>query len=224
MQGAEGTSVEPVTPDEVKKAFEVADAKTSRVTVEEPKPRSPKGRKEKALGLRRNSPVRPPLDGANQKQSDAIRSLVACRFAGFTFEEACKQTGIALGTGYTYERTLPEAFAEAVDDHLTRALQEYQKNLWIARTALSELGPKALRVLDQVMSNRKTAPGVRAKAAIAILKMLDVDNSATGGTSESVSTTVMNLLRGATERLQKESEYVVDVVAEDTTDEDDDGD
>jgi hypothetical protein len=100
-------------------------------------------------------------------------------------------------------------------------LQEYQKNLWITRTALSELGPKALRVLEQTMKSRKTPAGVRVKAAIAILKMLDVDNSATGGTAESVSTEIMKMLKGATERIKQESEYVVDAVAETAAEDDD---
>lgn len=202
--------VNGVTTEEAAEAFKVAEKKTSEVKIDTKSSRGPGG--SKRLLVQHNKLDRKPFIGLSFEDSNAVRVLIGARFAGFTFAEACKQASISTSKGYRLERENPEAIQECIDEHLTIALQTYQQQLWIVRTSLSDVGPKAVRTLEKIMDSRKTAPGVRVKAAIAVLKLLDVDNSATGNPNETVADELLKILKTATRKIDAEREYVVDAV------------
>jgi hypothetical protein len=72
------------------------------------------------------------------------------------------------------------------------------------RTGLSEIGPRAIRVLSEIMMDKKASPNVRVQCATTVLKLMDVDHSATGGTNESLAKEFVSFLKDARKEINSD--------------------
>jgi hypothetical protein len=151
------------------------------------------GKRRKEYG----SSDRPPFPGCSKEDSDTLRHLVGLKYAGYTMKEAFEEVGLAPGSGSGFIATRQDAYNMADHELMEVALRGYQSNLWIMRTALSELGPRAVRTLAEIMDNKKESGPTRLKASLAILKMVDVDHSATGGAQEGLAKELADGIRNA---------------------------
>jgi len=145
---------------------------------------------------------REPYPGLSKEDSDKIRHLVGLRFSGYTLMESFDEVGINRGTGPGWIARRQDAYNMAEHELMETALRGYQTNLWIMRTALSELGPRAVRTLGELMDNKKESGATRLKAATAVLKMVDVDHSATGGAQEGLAKELADQIRTALSDIQ----------------------
>jgi len=201
-------SVDGLSEEDIKGAFKTTSDVT-RQEDDEPKTGMRANKRKNLIKSGRFN--RAPFDGLSEEDSDAIRTIVAMRFAKMTNTEAFKKAGVSIHKGYRLERDHWPAFQEAINEHLDMALAKYQSNLWIIRTALSESGPKAVQILEQLMNNRKTPAGIRLKAATSILKLLDVDKMASSG-GESIQAEFLKLIKNTAKTLEGKEEYVIDAV------------
>ena len=151
------------------------------------------GKRRKEYG----SSSRPPFPGCSVEDSDTLRELVGLKYSGYTMKEAFEKVGLPPGSGSGFIATRQDAYNMADHELMEVALRGYQSNLWIMRTALSELGPRAVRTLNEIMDSKKESGPTRLKAALAILKMVDVDHSATGGAQEGLAKELADGIRGA---------------------------
>lgn len=175
-------------------AFAVASELTKPLPPAEKTSLSRAGGKRKEYG-RSN---RPPLPGCSKEDSDIMRHIVGLKYAGYTQNEAFDKVGINRGSGGGWIARRQEAYDAADHELMELALRGYQSNLWIMRTALSELGPRAVRTLGDIMDNKKETGKTRLTAATTILKLVDVDHSATGGAAEGLAKELADALRSAT--------------------------
>jgi YesN/AraC family two-component response regulator len=169
---------EPLT-EEQEAAFAVA----ARVTKPE---KAIEKRKNKAGDKRRarhNSLKRVTLPGCTEERSNLLRDIVSLHFSGSTLREAftkvAKMYEIIPNTAEKYYYKHKEAIIRAEEDHLRAISKEYQHNLLEVKTMMSEAGPRALETIVEVMDSVSTSPATRLKAAQAVLKMMNVDGSAT---------------------------------------------
>ena len=81
---------------------------------------------------------------------------------------------------------------------------------------MSEAGPKAIKVIIKVMNSKESSPNVKLKAAQTILKMMDIDGSASGSNSnESVATESLRLVRDVISNREKgQVQHVLEAKAE----------
>jgi hypothetical protein len=147
---------------------------------------------------------RAPFEGYTKEDSDQIREVVALKFAGYTLMECATEVGISTTSMTQWMARRQDAMALAEKEHLERCLRSYQNNLWIIRTALSEMGPRAIRTLSEIMMDRKAPPSVRVSCATTVLKMLDVDHSATGGGNENMAKEFVAFLKDARKEINSE--------------------
>jgi hypothetical protein len=177
---------------------------TNKIPEEPPKlvNSGPKRRKEYG------SSNRPPFEGCTKEESDQIRDIVALRFAGKTLSECSEQVGVTPSYIVTWMTRHQDAFNIAEQQHLERCLRAMETNLWIIRTGLSEVGPRAVQTLAEIMTDKKATPGVRKDCAVQVLKLLDVDHSVTGGKVESLSKEFAKALRDA--RTEVKSDNIIE--------------
>jgi hypothetical protein len=88
--------------------------------------------------------------------------------------------------------------------------KEYQANLWMLKSALSEMGSRAIRTLGAVMDDKKSAGHTRMLAAKIILKLVDVDGSASGGKGDNLPAEFLVTLRDNRTGIESDSVHVVD--------------
>ena len=193
-------------------AHEVAARVTKIVPVEPPKRQIPGGDKRKPT---RGKEMRPPLNGCKMDQSDIIRHVIGMKYAGYTQQESFRSAGEKYDMKTDAVRSLlvrKQEAAELADaEHLERCLKAYHSNLWMVRTALSEAGPRAVRTLLEVMDSRDSSEATRMKAAVAVLKMIDVDGSANANPSEKIASESLKLIRTIRTDLEQEKEsHVID--------------
>ena len=198
---------------DLEKALAVSDKIVKPFKVIERR-KTPHGSK-RAL-TRNNSRWREPLDGLNIKNSDRMRTIVGARMAGSTLEEAAEQAKCSLVTASNLIRDNRHAYDLAVHEVGSRYAEEYNINLFVLKTALSEVGIKALNTLVDVMDNPESAAGVRVKAAQAVLKMVDIDGSAGAGAKVNVEGDFIKILKLPEERDGFANTYVIE--AEEVTD------
>jgi hypothetical protein len=196
-------------------ALAIADRAT------EPLPEEPKRNLQKAGIQRRTEYVpwkRTPLNGYSQKQSDVARMVVAMRLGGFAledcFEAAAEEYELATITVKKYWYEKKELFGLAEIEHSENAIKKYGKNVAVCRTMLSDAGPDAVRTLVDVMRNPDASDSVRSKTAVAVLKMLDVDGSATGTKSEDIAMKSLNIAKAAMDREKEQDSHIITVEAE----------
>jgi hypothetical protein len=169
---------EPLT-EEQKAAFATA----ARVTKPE---KAIVKRKNKAGDKRRarhNSLSREPFPGCTENRSNMLRDVVSLHFSGSTlreaFTKAAKMYEVIPNTVEKYYYKHKDAVLLAEEEHLKTASREYHHNLVEVKTMMSEAGPRALQTIIEVMDGVKSSPSVKLKAAQSILKMMNVDGSAT---------------------------------------------
>lgn len=193
----------PTVTPEVEEAFKVGD----RVTAPETPAALTKRR------VRHNSWDRPPLDGCTVEMSNVLRDVVALRFGGNALREAFKKVAgdreIIPNTVEKYYYRNKTAVTLAEEEHLTSTIKEYHTNLWAVRSMMSEAGPKAIKVIIGVMNNRDSSPNVKLKAAQTILKMMDIDGSASGNSNESVARESLRLVRDVMNNKEKGQDSTV---------------
>lgn len=159
---------------------------------------------------RNNTRWREPLDGLDVKHSDQMRTIVAGRMAGKTLDEAAEMAGISITSASNLIRRNQHAYDLAVQEVGSRYVEEYQMNMFVLKTALSEVGIKALNTLVSVMDDPKSAAGVRVKAAQAVLKMINIDGSATAGAKVNVEGDFIKILKLPQESDAFNNPHVID--------------
>lgn len=147
---------------------------------------------------------RPPFAGCTAEESDEIRELVALKFAGYTLSECAEEIGKSPSNIVRWSAVKQDAINLAEHEHMERYLRAYQTNIWMIRTGLSEIGPRAIRVLSEIMMDKKASPNVRVQCATTVLKLMDVDHSATGGTNESLAKEFVSFLKDARKEINSE--------------------
>jgi hypothetical protein len=190
------------TPEDA--AFEEAERATHH-TVEEKKSIVRGGRKRLNEYGSSNLPL---LPGCSKEDSDKIRELLGYKYLGYTQSDAFERVGIKPGSGAGWIVSRQEAYEMAEAELRERVIRSYNTNLWILRSGLSEAGPRAVRTLVEIMDNKKAPVGTRAKAAVSILKMLDVDQSATGNNMEKLSSEVAKAIKDGREEVK--SDRIID--------------
>ena len=154
---------------------------------------------------------RPPLKGATPAVSQLFRSVLACRFAGHTVKEACTMLGTTSSELNKAKRKFPTAWTEAHQEIKEAVLQNVAANVWITRSALSDLAPHAVRCLFDLITNRNTKDSIKKDAAIQVLKLLDIDGSASLGATISEAAYAFKDLADAT-RERFENDHIIDVI------------
>jgi len=124
---------------------------------------------------------RPPFNGCSKEESDLIRKFLALRFAGYTQREAFEEAEVNPSKANSMMHRHKDAVEEAKQELLQSCLNEYHANLWMLRSALSEMGPRAVRTLGAVMDDKGASAHVRMKAAVSILKLINIDGGVTNG-------------------------------------------
>ena len=193
-------------------AHEVAARVTKPVPAAPPKRTTNAGDKRKPVTAKER---RPPLNGCKMEQSDVIRHVIGMKYSGYTQVEAFAAAGKEYDMTPSAVRSLvvrkQEATEIADSEHLERCLKAYHSNLWMVRTALSEAGPRAVRTLLEVMDSKESSEATRMKAAVAVLKMVDVDGSANANPSEKIASESLKLIKSIRTDIEKEKEsHVVD--------------
>jgi hypothetical protein len=113
----------------------------------------------------------PTLPGVTKRSGDRIHAIVALRIQGFRDLDISKALGIAQTEPYRLERAHPEAFAKAEMHALQAVERKYQINLWNVRAALSEAGPRMVKVLIDLAECAEVKENVRKDSAIAVLNL-----------------------------------------------------
>jgi len=206
---------------EAKESFEHALAVTERVTGNDGERR----RRKEVTGVKRtmsryNTFDTVPLDGLDIKRSNMLRKFMGLRLGGARLEDAASDLGVAASTISAIIHRHPDAYNQALLEIGSRFTEEYEMNMLRLRTALSEAGPKAIETLKEVMEDQDTAAGNRVKAAQAILKLLNIDGSASTGVTVNVKGDLVKFLKLPEEPVDGFA-YVVD--AEEVSDGGEDG-
>jgi hypothetical protein len=169
---------------------------------------------------------REPFEGYSEKHSNVARHVVGLKYSGEAlreaFQNASEKYDLAANTIENLYYTKRRLFELAEQEHVENALRDYHSNLWICRTMLSEAGPRAIDTLLEVMDNRKSSPNVKAKTAIAVLKMLDIDGSSNANPTERAAVESLKLIRDMRKDITKEQEsHIVEAEDAEILDEED---
>ena len=162
---------------------------------------------------------REPIDGYTMDHSEVARRVIGLKYAGFALREAFEDAGEkynlrphSVENLYYKKKRL---FDLAEVEHVGNALREENFNRAVCKTMLSQAGPMAVETLVEVLENEKSTPNLKSKTAIAILKMLDIDGSASGQRSgEAATTEYLKLVKEVVENRNKEQESSI-IEAED---------
>ena len=177
-----------------------------------PKRETPRGDRRRAS----HQPwARTPLDGYSLQHSDIARHVTGLKYAGYAmreaFEDAAQKFEIkphSVENLYYKKKTL---FDLAEHEMMERAIKEYHQNLWLMRSALSQVGPVAVETLANILQNPDASMNVKSKSAIAVLKMLDVDGSSNANQNERVALESLKIIRDVTQsRIKEEESHVID--------------
>ena len=152
----------------------------------------------------------PLLTGCTKDESDLIRQLIGLKYSGYTQREAFEKAGINPNTGTTIMRRCDDAVQEATQEHLARCGRQYQANLWMLKSALSEMGSRAVRTLGAVMDDAKASGHVRMKAAVSILKLINIDGGAATGDPDGMPAEFLITLKDNRTGIESDSVYIVD--------------
>ena len=190
---------------EVEYAHEVAEKLTE--PEEEKEIRLVKGgRKRQDYG----SSKLPLLTGCTKAESELIRILVGHKFSGYTQIDAFELEKVNPSATRSMIDRRDGAWQEAIQDHLSRCIREYQNNLWMLKSALSEMGSRAVRTLGAVMDDPKASGHVRMKAAVSILKLINIDGGASNGKDSDMPSEFLITLKDNRTGIESDSVYIVD--------------
>jgi len=207
-----------------KDPLKIAEKVTKPVTIV-PVRENPVGKRRRAM---HNQWHREPIDGYSLQHSNIARHVTGLRFGGEAQREAFESAGAKFGikphsVEVLYQRK-KELFELAEHELMETAVREYHQNLWVSRTALSEVGPMAVDTLAEILEDPDASASVKSKSAIAVLKMLDIDGSANANPNERVALESLKVVRDVKLASMKEEEsYVIDAeeaeIVEETHDE-----
>ena len=189
---------------EVEHAHEVAE-KLTEPDVERPVKLTRSGGKRREYG----SSNMEPLEGCSAEESDLIRHLIGLSFAGYTQREAFEKADINPNTATSLMRRRVDAVEQAKQEMLARCMNEYQANLWILRSALSEMGFRAVRTLGAVMDDPAATGHTKMKAATAILKLVNVDGGVSKNENNSPASFLVTL-KDARTGIESDAVHIVD--------------
>jgi hypothetical protein len=119
----------------------------------------------------------PPLTGCTKEQSDIIRELIGLKYAGFTQREAFEKSEINPRSAISLFKRSEVAVQEAHQELMERCLKALHYNSVILRSDQSEMGPRAVRVIVEVMDDKYSSAADRVNAAKIVLKMANADGS-----------------------------------------------
>lgn len=189
---------DPKPTPEVKEALEVAEKNTSG--------RSIQVRNDFSYGSR----LRKPLDGITLHKSNIIRHIVALKFGGYALHEAFDDAGtkfkILPNTIEKYFYHHADAVKLAKAEHLEFALEDFHSNLISGNAMLSESVPLAVRTLAEVMQDSSASANVKAKTAIAVLKMSGVGAPKNSTPPEEAALESLKLIKDMRSDFNKERE------------------
>lgn len=205
-----------LVPPEVAEAMNTVERTTSTYTEQQKNTLVPVSHKPK-----NGSRERAPFEGITAEKSDMMRHIVGLRYSGCSlreaFEDAAQTYELKPHTVETYWYRRPDIVSVAEAEHLESTLQSYHKNLWSIRTMMSDAGPRAVETLISVMDDPKSSPNIRLKAAAYILKMINVDNSASSSPTEVAAMESLKLIKDMRTDIEDNKEsHIVD--AEDAED------
>lgn len=108
--------------------------------------------------------------------------------------------GIAQTEPYRLERAHPEAFAKAEMAALTAIDRKYKINLYNVRAALSDAGPRMVKVLVDLAESKEVKENIRKDSAIAVLNLAGVGYSRQtyGGKDSSLSAGAVKFIQNIT--------------------------
>jgi hypothetical protein len=138
-------------------------------------------------------------------------TIPPARFAGHTVAEACTMVGTDKSNLNKCKRNNPDGWQAAHQEIKEAVLQNVAANVWITRSALSDVAPHAVRCLYELIVSRTATDVVRKDAAIQVLKLLDIDGSASLGATISEAAYAFKDLADAT-REEFENRNIVDVI------------
>ena len=204
-------------PDDInwdRSADQKASEKECNDALEKSKEITRQGRPDLSGGIRDEfvgDTNRPPLKGATPAVSQLFRTVLACRFAGHTVKEACEMLGTTPSELNKRKRSYPDAWTECHQEIKEAVLQNLAANVWIVRSGLSDVAPHAVRCLYDLITNRTTKDSIKKDAAVQVLKLLDIDGSASLGATISEAAYAFKDLADAT-REQFENDNIVPIV------------
>ena len=153
--------------------------------------------------------ARAPLPGVTKETSEKIREIVSFEYSGYTDGQIGERLGLTAGYMNVLRSRHPYAFEDARKVHLAAAAQQYHLNLYRVKAAISDAGPRAVKVLDEIMTDRENSAAVRSRAAEALLKLLGANERL--GVETAVAQEYLQTVKDATE---VKPEYIVDVTPE----------
>jgi len=199
-----------------KDAIHIADKVTKPVTIV-PVRETSVGKRRRAM---HNQWQREPIGEYSLQHSNIARHVTGLRFGGEAQREAFQSAADKFdlkphSIEVLYHRKR-ELFDLAEHELMETAVREYHQNLWISRTALSEVGPMAVDTLAEILEDPDASASVKSKSAIAVLKMLDIDGSSNANPNERVALESLKMVRDVKLASMKEEEsHVRDIDAED---------
>ena len=154
------------------------------------------------------------LPGVTKTSGDMIQGIVGQRLQGFRDVDAAEHLGTSQPNISRLEKNHPDAFAKAEVHLLQQAERKYLVNLWGVRSALSEAGPRMVKVLVDLAEDASLKENVRRSAATDVLNLAGV-----GYSRQSVGGKDGGITRGAANVfiqniVDKEKEYAETVVVE----------
>jgi hypothetical protein len=199
-----------ITP-EVEKALDLAEELTKPAKIV-PKRVNKSGDKRR---IKHGSWEREPLDGYSLEHSNIARHVIGLKYAGYAlkeaFDDASQKYELLPHSIENLYYGKKDLFELADAEHIENAIREYHTNLVVCRTMLSESGPRAVQTILDVMDDPKSTPNVRSKTAIAVLKMLNIDGSATANPGEGVAKESLKLVRDMiNQRGEDKGSHVID--------------
>lgn len=196
--------------DEQKGAFATADRMTK---AEKPVVRK-KGNTGPKRRAKHNSLTRPPFEGCTELRSNLLRDIVSLHMSGSTLREAFKKTAVIHdvipNTVEKYYYKHKDAVILAEEEHLKNNAREYNHNLVEIKTMMSEGGPRAMATIFEVMDDIRTTPSTKLKAAQAVLKMMNVDGSATANPKPVQKSESLVLVGQVINQREDQDSYVID--------------
>jgi len=163
---------------------------------------------------------RDPIDGYSLRYSDIARHVMGLKYGGEAMREAFASAAIKFDLKpLSVERIFyrnRELFELAEQELMEMVSREYCQNLSMIRTSMSGVGLKAVDTIDEILDDPDASASVKSKCAIAVLKMLDVDGSASTNPNARVALESLKVVRDVKIASMKGAEsHIKDVEAED---------
>jgi len=187
----------------------------SAITKPIPEPK----KRETAIGKRRralhNRWDREPINGYSLEHSNIARHVIGLKYAGEAmkeaFQSAAEKYDILPHSVENLFYKKRELFDLAEQEMMELVAREYHQNLAMIRTAMSNVGMRAVDTLAEILDNPEASASVKSKSAVAVLKMLDIDGSANSNPSARVALESLKLVRDVKLANMKEADsHVVD--------------